>query len=93
LQYGTPTLAGGPAQSGTGRTPPKGGQPEGLPRRSARAVAPAAHAARRIEGQAARLPAAGAYIAWREKDLRDNSLVMRDPPGQRILRATRGPRP
>jgi hypothetical protein len=55
--------------------------------------APAAHAARRIEGQAARLLAAGAYVAWREKGLRDNSLVMRDPPGQRVLRATRGPWP
>jgi hypothetical protein len=38
--------------------------------------------ARRIEEQVARLTGAGASIAWRENDIRANSVVMRDPEGE-----------
>jgi Glyoxalase-like domain len=36
---------------------------------------------RLIEEQVARLIEAGASVAWREKDVRGSSVVMRDPEG------------
>jgi len=37
--------------------------------------------ARRIEEHVTRLTEAGASVAWREKDIRGSSVVMRDPEG------------
>jgi hypothetical protein len=37
--------------------------------------------ARRVEEQVTRLTEAGASVAWREKDIRGSSVVMRDPEG------------